>query len=109
MFYYIYIFTASPLCRASPNGAGSEGSEVEEGDSWVHGDVPGSVGLKSRPAQTSITFRNGNVCVRACGAWMSACGCGSKGSQVERHGCASFFVFHFFNLMQDELMALLWA
>jgi len=66
MFYYIYIFTASPLCRASPNGAGSEGSEVEEGDSWVHGDVPGSVGLKSRPAQTSITFRNGNVCVRAC-------------------------------------------
>jgi hypothetical protein len=65
ILYYIYTLTASPLCRASPNGAGSEGSEVEEGDSWVHGDVPGSVGLKSRPAQTSISFRKGNVCMCA--------------------------------------------
>jgi hypothetical protein len=60
---YIYILTVSPLGRASPNGAESQGSQVEDGDSWVHGDVPGSIGLKSRPAQTSITFRNGNVCV----------------------------------------------
>ena len=36
------------------------------------------------------------------GVWMSACGCGSKGSQDERHGYASFVRFSFFNSMQDE-------
>lgn len=51
------LLTISPVFRASPNCA--EG--VEEEDSWSHGDVPGSVGLKSRPAQTRISFRNGEV------------------------------------------------